>query len=304
MRLSFPTFFILCSGFLHAQTVSIQEKLASLEATFKGRLGVYAYNTANNEHIQYRGQERFPMCSTSKVMTVAAILKESEHHPNFLSKKIIYKQKDLDKEYSPITPAYVSKGMTVQALSVAAIKYSDNTAMNLLMNTLGGPKVVTAFARSIHDPDFRLDRWEPELNSARPNDPRDTTTPSAMANSLKNLVLGNALAPSMQQHLKTWLQNNTTGNARIRSAVPRDWIVGDKTGTCGYGSTNDIAIIWPSKCKPLVLAVYFTQNKKNADKQEQIIAQATAMVLSEFAKTDPCIYATSVLLNLRRRQML
>lgn len=270
-------------------TASIQKKLAELEASVDGRLGVSAINTANNTRIQYRGEERFPFCSTSKVMTVAAILKESEKNQSF-KKTIIYGKEDVEKSgYAPITQQHLSHGMSVNELCQAAIEYSDNTAMNLLMKLLGGPSAVNTYAESIGDHTFRLDRWEPELNTAIPGDNRDTTTPNAMADSLKQLALGNSLALPQRGLLQTWLKNNTTGNTKIRAGVPKNWVVGDKTGSGSYGTTNDIAVIWPSKCSPIVLMVYLTQKEKDAVKHDEVIASATHLVLDEFAKTDQCI---------------
>jgi beta-lactamase class A len=110
-----------------------------------------------------------------------------------------------------------------------------------------------------------------------------------MAESLQKLALGNVLAVTQRQQLQVWLRNNTTGNARMRAGVPKDWLVGDKTGTGDYGTTNDIGVIWPTKCQPIVIAIYFTQNKKDAAPREDIIAAATHVVIDAFAQTDQCI---------------
>jgi beta-lactamase class A len=267
---------------------SAQEKLAALEASSGGRLGVYAINTANNSSIQYHAEERFPFCSTSKVMAVSAILKKSMTDNQYLQQKVMYKKQDL-ASYSPITEQHLTDGMTISELCAAAITHSDNTAMNLLLAQLGGPQAVTNFARSIGDTTFRLDREEPELNTAIPGDLRDTSTPKAMANSLQKLTLGNALSLPQREQLQIWLKSNTTGDARIRAGVPENWIIGDKTGTGDYGTTNDIGIIWPPKCSPIVIAIYFTQNKQDAAPRDDVIAAATRIVVNEFAQSDKCI---------------
>ena len=41
--------------------------------------------------------------------------------------------------------------MTLAELCAAAVQVSDNTAGNLLLQTIGGPPAITAFARSIGD---------------------------------------------------------------------------------------------------------------------------------------------------------
>ena len=283
---------ISVSAPLWADSDSIQQRIGALEASSGGRIGVSAVDTFSNRRIAYRENELFPLCSTSKVMGVAAILKKSMTDKQLLQQKIRYTQHMVDaSEYAPITQRYVKQGMTVEQLCAAALTYSDNNALNLLMKILGGPETVTDFARSIGDELFTLNRWEPALNSAIPGDKRDTSTPAAMEKSLQRLVLSDkALATSQRLQLQNWLIKNTTGDARIRAGVPKTWQVGDKTGTCGYGSTNDIGIIWPSAgCSPIVVAIYFTQKKLGASSREDIIASVTQLLVKEFSKKNPCI---------------
>ncbi|GAB4222774.1 MAG: class A beta-lactamase BlaA [Gammaproteobacteria bacterium] len=270
------------------QTDLLTKQLAALETSAQGHLGVFAIDTSTNTYFQYQAQQRFPVGSTAKVMAVAAILKTSMEQKNLLNQTIHYTKNDL-VTYSPITQKHVATGMTLAELCKAAITLSDNSAMNLIMKKLGGPAAVTKFARTIDDTQFRLDRWETALNSAIPGDARDTSTPAAMAQSLKKLALGNILAQSTRDLLQTWLKNNTTGNERIRAGVPKNWVVGDKTGTSSYGTTNDIGIIWPPHCSPLVVAIYFTQANKEATPRSDVIAKATNIVMHEIASTNKCI---------------
>ena len=272
------------------QPSSIQKQLAELEASSGGRIGVSATNTANNKHVQYRAHERFPMGCTSKVMGVSAILKKSMTDHSLLQQKMTYTKNDLT-DWAPITQKYLADGMTIGELSAAAISYSDNTAMNLLVKKLGGLQEINAFARSIGNNMFRADNdWPKEAESGGLGNLYDTSTPAAMEKSLQKLTLGNSLGLPQREQLVTWLKNNTTGDARIRAGTPKGWTVGDKTGTGSYyGTTNDIAVIWPPKCAPIVIAIYFTQNKKDAAKRDDVIASATRILLNEFAHTDQCI---------------
>lgn len=269
-----------------------EEKLAELEASSSGRLGVFALNTANNQSIQYRAEERFPMHSTSKAIVAAAILKQSMTDNLLLQQKITYSKEDLaNLGYIPITQQHIASGMTIQELCAAAM-LSDDGAMNFLMKQLGGPSAVTAFARSIGDQTFRLDRYEPELNSA-PGDIRDTTTPAAMADSLQRLTLGDALGQPQRAQFQTWLKDNTTGDRRIRAGVPKGWVVGDKTGGANYGTTNDIGVIWPPNCAPIVVTIFYTETAIDAPRREDIVAKTTQILVDEFAKTDPCLNSKS-----------
>lgn len=254
------------------------QRLKHLEGSFAGRLGVVALNTGSGELLSYRGNERFPLLSTFKAVLAGAILQRSSLTPGLLDKRITYRQSDL-VSYSPISEKHLQHGMSVAELCAATLQYSDNSAANLLMKLVGGPQGVTSFARSIGDTHFRLERWETELNSAIPGERRDTTTPLAMTGSLQRLVLGDALPAAQRQQLQDWLKGNTTGDARIRAGLPVGWLVGDKTGTGDYGTTNDVAVIWPPGKAPVVLAVYLTQNAKAAPPRSETLAEATRIVV-------------------------
>ena len=266
------------------ETASAIRQLTQLERALGGRLGVFAVNTAAHSPLRYRADERFPICSTFKVLLTAAILQRSTRREDLMQRRIHYSRSDISS-YSPITKKYLQQGMTVADLCAAAIQYSDNTAANLLMKLLGGPASVTAFAHSIGDPQFRLDRWEPDLNTCIPGDSRDTSTPEAMGRSLERLILGDVLGPHQRGQLTEWLRGSTTGGTRIRAGVPADWQVGDKTGTGDYGTGNDIAVLWPPHRAPIVAAVYTTQPRKEAQAHNEIIAAAARVIVRWSSQT-------------------
>ncbi len=266
-----------------------QAKLAHLEKSFDGKIGVYAINTGNNQIIAYRADQLFPVQSTSKLLDVAALFKQSDSAPGLLQKKIHYTQSDL-MMWHPITGKYLATGMTLEALSGAAMSYSDNPAANLIIKEVGGPAAVTSYAHSIGNKSFNLEHSEGTFNS-NPNNSDDSATPKDMAISLQKLTLGNALTEPQRAQLVTWMTDNTTSYKRMRSGVPIGWTIADKTGSGDYGIANDIGILWSPLCKPIVLAIYTVQGKQDAQIRDDIVASTTNIVLNEFAKTDPCFKA-------------
>lgn len=260
---------------------SLARQLEQLEHTSNRTLGLWAIDTATGKNLAYRAEERFAFCSTFKVILAGAILQQSQTVLGLLDRRIRYRLDEL-VVYSPITEQHVANGMTVAELCAAAIQYSDNTAGNLLLKLVSGPSGLTAFARSLGDPVFRLDRIEPELNSALPGDPRDTTTPYAMGVLLQRLLLSDHLPAPARQRLQDWLKGNTTGATRIRAGVPQRWVVGDKTGSGDYGVANDIAVIWPERRAPWVLAVFTRGPEREAALNSAIIAQATRLVVESW----------------------
>lgn len=266
---------------------SASTALADIERRSGGRLGVAAVNTGTGRSMHYRDRERFAMCSTFKLLAAAAVLSRVDRGLERLDRRIAYTNADL-LDYAPITRKNVeSGGMTLDALCAAAIEYSDNTAANLLLKTLGGPGAVTRYARSLGDGVTRLDRSEPALNSAIPGDPRDTTTPGAMVDDMRRILLGTALDASSRQRLTVWLVRSRTGATCLRAGFPASWTVGDKTGSggavnaAGDSSTrNDVAIAWRPRAAPLVAAVYLTGSPLPAAQRDAILAAAAGRVIA------------------------
>ncbi|VBA57503.1 Beta-lactamase [Mycobacterium attenuatum] len=247
---------------------------------------MYAINTSNGEIIAHREDERFPLQSTIKFMGVAALLKQSDTDSHLLQEIVHYSQNDLI-EWSPITRKNITGGMTLEALSEAAISYSDNAAINIIMKRLGGPPAVAQFAHSVGNQTYNVEHYDGALNSD-PTSGADTSTPRDMAASVQKLSLGDGLTPAQQTQLLGWMRNNTAGYRRIRAGVPGGWVVADKTGSGDYGIANDIGILWSPYCKPIVLAIYTVQNQRDAKRREDIVASATSIVLDQFAKKDHC----------------
>jgi len=256
--------------------------LAALEATTDGRIGLAMLDAEGNALLQYRADERFPLCSTFKMVLSAAVLQRSTEDPRLLGRRIVVTRAALVNN-SPETEKHVGKQMRVDELCTAAMEHSDNAAANLLIDAIGGARVVTAYARSIGDDDFMLVRNETDLGSAIPGDYRDTTSPGAMAHTLQRLALGKALDAPQRDQLVTWMRSNRTGQKRIRAGIPAGWQLGDKTGSGDYGTTNDVAVLYRPNQPPLVLAIYFTQKQKDAPLRDDVLAQATRIATAGLA---------------------
>jgi len=257
-------------------------RITAIETQIGGRIGVAAVDTSNNKHLDYRAEERFPMCSTFKFLAAAAVLKRVDEKKEGLERFVPYNTKDI-LEYAPVTKEHLKEGgMTLGALCEAAIEQSDNTAGNLLLNVIGGPAGLTNFARALGDRVTRLDRIEPELNSAIPGDDRDTTTPVAISSNMQRLLLGDALSEASRRKLDDWLQRNETVGSMIREGVPKTWSVGDKTGRGANGATNDIAIIRPPDRAPILLAIYSVGSTATENDRAAAIAEVTKVVAEFF----------------------
>ena len=260
-----------------------ETRLAEIEAREGGRLGVFVRDTGTGATIEHRSDERFPMCSTFKLLTAAAALKRVDEGAERLDRKIAYGPSDL-LEYAPIANAHVAEGgMTVADLCAAAIDWSDNTAGNLVLQSIGGPAGFTQFARSLGDNVTRLDRNEPTLNESLPGDERDTTSPRAMAATMQKVLVGDALSDASRSQLQMWLIGDKVGDKRLRAGLPPSWRIGDKTGTGDRGSTNAVAIIWPPGRAPLIATVYYTGSSASVDARNAVHKEIGALIAETFS---------------------
>ena len=257
------------------------ETVAALERKHGGRLGVAALDTGSGRRLSHRADERFPMCSTFKMLTVAAVLHQVDRGNEKLDRRVTFVQNDI-LDYAPVTRLRIGKAavgaISVAELCAAAIEWSDNTAANLLLHSLAGPSAVTRYARSLGDPITRLDRDEPTLNTAIPGDPRDTTTPAAMVRNIEALIFGTALSPHSRSYLKTLMLGCRTGAHRLRAGLPQKWRIGDKTGSGDHATANDIGFIEVPRRAPIVIASYYTASSANAAAQDATLAAVGRIV--------------------------
>ncbi len=269
--------------------------LAEIERGIGGRLGVCVGGDAGPV-LGYRAEERFPMCSTFKVLAVAAVLARVDAGTASLDRILPYGPADL-LSYAPMSRAALEAGGGTGRISVsdacaAAVVWSDNTAANLLLALLGGslddgPAALTAWLRGLGDGLTRLDRTEPTLNSAIPDDPRDTTTPAAMQATLARILTGSILSPTSCGRLEGWMAGSQTGLKRLRAGLPPDWRVGDKTGSDGGGTVNDVAILRPPGREPVFAAVYVTGATARGDAYDRAYAEIGRLIAAAVTARSP-----------------
>ena len=259
------------------QQEKFRTQVTAIEAEIGGRVGIAVHDLKGNSLFSYKSDQRFPMSSTFKALLCGAVLARVDAGQESLERVISFESEDL-VSYSPVTETHVGKGMNVAALCEATVTISDNTAGNLLLETVGGPKGFTQFLRDLGDPTTRLDRWETALNEGAPNDPRDTTTPEAILRSLNTLAFQEALSPSSRKQLRQWMIDDKVADALLRSVLPDGWRIGDKTGAGGHGARAIIAFVEPSKAEPVLIAIYLAENNQPFDTRNTTIARLGAVI--------------------------
>ncbi len=252
---------------------------SQLESDYGVKLGVYAFDTETNREVAYNSDDRFAYCSTFKALAAGAVLQK--YSLDELKQVVKYTQEDV-LSYAPVAKDHVDKGMTIEEICDAVVRWSDNTAANLLFDLIGGPSGFKSALSQLGDKVTEPARIEPELNDAIPGDIRDTSTPRQLAIDLQAYTIGNILTDDKKKILIDWMSGNVTGDKLIRAGAPKDWVVADKSGAGFYGTRNDIAIVMPPDKKPIIIAILSTHDTKDAKYDDELIAQASKIVFDFF----------------------
>ena len=236
---------------------TLSKAVQAEEARLGARIGVAVFDAKDGTRWAHRGDERFPLNSTHKSFSCAALLRHVDRRVLALENLISIDRASL-VTYSPVMEKAGGQ-VTLREACAASVSWSDNTAANIVTNAIGGTQAFTDFMRDIGDPHTRLDRKEPEMNEAKPNDLRDTTTPDAIVESLRRIILGDVLREDSRALLTDWMINDKVADALLRASLPRTWSIADKSGAGGHGSRSIVAVIWPKNRAPIVVGIYITQ---------------------------------------------
>lgn len=250
-------------------------KLRRLEKKFDAHLGVYAVDTGTGRKVTYHGNKRFAYASSHKALSAGAVLRGRSEKE--MDRTVTYDKDEL-VSHSPVTEKHVTDGMTLRELCAAALRHSDNTASNLLLDAVGGPKGLNAELRRMGDDVSRVKDREPLVNKWSPGQVDNTSTPHTLTDDLRTYVLKDALNKHDRRQLRTWLRTNTTGDTLIKAGVPGSWEVDDKSGGTDYGVRNDIAVVRPPGSDPLVLAIMSHRDGKDDEYNDKLIAEAASVV--------------------------
>ncbi len=256
----------------------VYDRLAELEHQYDAYIGLFATDAASGRTCAHRDDDPFAMCSTFKVYAAARVLQKAQRGELDLQRAVFVDPAALLPN-SPVTAPQAGNTMTLAQLCAAALQRSDNAAANLLLTEIGGPPAITDFARSIGDERTRLDRWEIELNTAIPGDPRDTSTPGALGTGVQKLLTGTVLGAEQRDQLEQWMRDNVTSS--MRAGLPPGWTTADKTGSGDYGSTNDVGMLYGPTGQRVLLSVMTRSQSPNseADALRPLIAEVTKSVL-------------------------
>ncbi|MET0533510.1 MAG: class A beta-lactamase [Steroidobacter sp.] len=291
-RLSRRAFVAASSGLLLANQASFAaessdftQQIQAVRGRFGGRLGLHVLDTQSGRRWGVDDDARYSMASTFKMLLAAAILQRADLGSITLDQQVRLQASDM-LSHAPVTSKRLEQGeMTVRELCAAVVEVSDNPAANLLLKMIDGPAGFTRFVRSLGDRETRLDRYELDLNSNLPGDPRDTTTPRAMVHSMEQVLTKQVLSVASRDLLLGWMVNASTGLQLLRKGLPKEWKVGDKSGRGANGAVNNLAIVWPPGRKPSLIALYLSESSRTVAELSEAHVRIAGIVAREVQRS-------------------
>ncbi|MBF4605042.1 class A beta-lactamase [Curtobacterium sp. VKM Ac-2884] len=263
-----------------ATTAAVRRALAGLEREYDATVGVVATDTVTGETVAYNGDRRFGYASTIKAFAAAQFLRSVPADAR--NEVVHWTAADVAAAgYSPVTEQHVADGLSYGQLAEAAVRMSDNTALNLVLTRIGGPSGLDTALTELGDTTTEVVHGEPDLNTIEPGSTEDTTTPAAFTAALATVLDGSTLDRADTALLVDWMGGNATGDALIRAGAPDGWVVVDKSGGAGP-IRNDVARVTPPGGDPIVLSVLTTRNDPDAAYDDALVARSASAVLDAF----------------------
>ena len=258
----------------------LEDQLKKLEARYDARVGVSALDTESGESVDHRADERFGFASSLKVFAVAELLDRTT--PKELEKNVTWTQADVDEAgWTPVTEEHVDDGLPLEDVAESALRVSDNLAMNIVLDELGGPEALDDAMEKDGDSTTEVTDEEPELNDVEDGSTDNTTTPAAITADLQSLLDPQRFSDDDRRVLFDWMSANETGDPLIRAGAPEGWVVRDKSGHSD-AIQNDIAVVTPPDRQPIVVSVMTEADDPESEDGPALVAAVAEVVLTEF----------------------
>ena len=310
---------LLCVALLLANAplsaLSVEESIIKISKTLPGTLGVAALHIESGKRVEVKGEQLFPMASTSKLPVVLYVLSLVD------SKNLDWNSKKKVTPYDIRSFCFIkpNQSLSVHELARLALEKSDNATPDMLLKMVGGTRVVTAWLHKQGFVNMRIDRSclgmvadycgiaklgdEARCTMRHYNqclkgigkksaeiaakkfcsDKRDITTPRAMVDLLQRLFEGKLLSKVSTQRVFDCMKSCQWGKRRISYLLPKGTKVWHKTGSMD-GIISDVGIVQlPRNKGHFAIAVYTNGSTAFKKQRELVIAKVAKTVFEHFA---------------------
>ena len=283
--------FLFFQGFSQT-TADLRKQLSQIIATKNATVGISIKSIEDKDTLSINGNLKAPMMSVFKFHIALTVLNQVDEGKLSLDQKIFVKKKDLhENTWSPMREDFPEGNMnlTLDKLLRYTVSHSDNNGCDLLIDLVGGTKVVQKFINNQGIKDFVIKVNEKQMESWK-NLYINTTTPLATTELLEKFYKGEVLKENTTQYLYQIMVETSRGLTWMKAGLPQGTELAHRTGISGTNddnlrvAMNDIGIVKLPNGKHFILSVYLKDITEKQEDTEKIIADMAKAAWDYFTR--------------------
>lgn len=272
---------ILISSSAFAQKDSLKQKIEEIISTKKADVGISIYGIESKDSLSINGNKHYPMQSVFKFHIALKILNLVDNGKLMLQQKVFIKKSDLlPNTWSPIREDYPEGNINLPLSEILkyTVSQSDNNGCDILLNLIGGPKIVNDYIHNLGIKDISIQANEEEMHKDWNIQFLNWTTPNAASDLLLLFFKKKILSKSSFDFLWKIMTETTTGKNAIKGQLPEGTLVAHKTGSSGVNdqgitaAANDIGIVKLPNGKHFIISIFVSNSKENFEANQKIIS--------------------------------
>lgn len=275
-------FFLILIGFsqiLFSQQ-SLKTALENIIKDKKATIGVSVWHLEKGDTLSINGNKHLPMQSVFKLHIAMAALDLADKGKLNLNQKIKLTKKNLlQNTWSPLREKYPDGNVEVPLSEILelTVAQSDNNGCDIILDLIGGTKIVQNYMNKIGIRDFQIVANEETMHKILDIQYQNYSSANAANLVLKKLYSEPVLKKQSKDFLIKILENTTTAPNRLKGELPKNIVVAHKTGTSftekgKTPATNDIGVITLPNNEHLIVSVFVSDSYENEKTNEKIIA--------------------------------
>ncbi len=244
-----------------------------------------------NNKIWIAGDKKQPLLSVFKYCVALKVLKKLEDEKISLDETITVRKDMIETElYSPMLKKYTTFPfrISIKELLEYSVSQSDNNACDILISYSGGTNELNNFIHNIGFNNIEIFFNEREMNLDIKKQYLNKAYPADIARLMKFIRESDFLSQDSKKFLDVIMFKTTTGEDKLKSGLPKNFIVAHKTGSSSRTSDgikiadNDAGYVISPDGTSYYIAVMISNSKMSDKDNAGIISEISRVVYEYF----------------------
>lgn len=269
----------------------LRKSIAGIAKEHDGKLGVGVINFNTGDTLTYNGDDLFPMAQLGNLPIGLLTLNIVDRQGASLSYKVPVKAHELqENSFCPLLNKYPKTDTEISLNDLVAymIGFDDENATDILTRQIGGLNNINQFLTEQNIRGMKMTATQKDQNANYQRYYDNYSTPYAMIQLLRAYNSGKIINGNLKGYLNSLMKQVPAGVDRIRSGLPENVALAHKTGSSEanakgvYAATNDVGLFSLPNGDQIGLVVFLKDSKGSRTSREQIIADVTKAVWTEW----------------------